>query len=81
MAGGTKSTTRSRASTSSRGNGTRGSSRTQATTKKLPQAAPTPVFREQNPLVTFWLAMALAALIVFLLGTREMRHAYRADTT
>jgi hypothetical protein len=29
----------------------------------------------------FYLGMALAALIVFLLGSREMRHAYRADTT
>ncbi|PZO57412.1 MAG: cell division protein FtsK, partial [Leifsonia xyli] len=80
MAGGTKSTTRSRASTSSRGNGTRGSSRTQATTKKLPQAAPTPVFREQNPLVTFWLAMAHGVGAVFrLLGKESLEKDQRRD--
>ncbi|TCU86811.1 S-DNA-T family DNA segregation ATPase FtsK/SpoIIIE [Curtobacterium sp. PhB191] len=80
MAGGTKSTTRSRASTSSRGNGTRGSSRTQATTKKLPQAAPTPVFREQNPLVTFWLAMAHGVGAMFrLLGKESLEKDQRRD--
>ncbi|MBF4614859.1 FtsK/SpoIIIE family DNA translocase [Curtobacterium sp. VKM Ac-1376] len=80
MAGGTKSTTRSRASTSSRGNGTRGSSRTQATTKKLPQAAPTPVFREQNPLVTFWLAMARGVGAMFrLLGKETLEKDQRRD--
>ncbi|WP_282818749.1 FtsK/SpoIIIE family DNA translocase [Curtobacterium flaccumfaciens] len=80
MAGGTKSTTRSRASTSSRGNGTRGSSRTQATTKKLPQAAPTPVFREQNPLVTFWLAMAHGVGAMFrLLGKETLEKDQRRD--
>jgi S-DNA-T family DNA segregation ATPase FtsK/SpoIIIE len=80
MAGGTKSTTRSRASTSSRGNGTRGSSRTQATTKKLPQVAPTPVFREQNPLVTFWLAMAHGVGAVFrLLGKESLEKDQRRD--
>ena len=80
MAGGTKSTTRSRASSSSRGSGTRGSSRTQATTKKLPQAAPTPVFREQNPLVTFWLAMAHGVGAVFrLLGTETLEKDQRRD--
>ncbi|HET9541350.1 MAG TPA: hypothetical protein VFQ46_12180 [Candidatus Limnocylindria bacterium] len=31
--------------------------------------------------VPFFLGMALAALVVFLLGTREMRQAYRADST
>ena len=31
--------------------------------------------------VPFYLGMALAALIVFLLGSREMRQAYRADIT
>ena len=31
--------------------------------------------------VPFFLGMALAALVVFLLGTREMRQAYRADGT
>ncbi|MCA5922473.1 FtsK/SpoIIIE family DNA translocase [Curtobacterium oceanosedimentum] len=80
MAGGTKSTTRSRASTSSRGNGTRGSSRTQATTKKLPQAAPTPVFREQNPLVTAWLAMAHGVGAMFrLLGKETLEKDQRRD--
>jgi S-DNA-T family DNA segregation ATPase FtsK/SpoIIIE len=80
MAGGTKSTTRSRASTSSRGNGTRGSSRTQATTKKLQQAAPTPVFREQNPLVTFWLAMAHGVGAMFrLLGKETLEKDQRRD--
>ncbi|TCL87795.1 S-DNA-T family DNA segregation ATPase FtsK/SpoIIIE [Curtobacterium sp. PhB142] len=80
MAGGTKSTTRSRASTSSRGDGTRGSSRTQATTKKLPQAAPTPVFREQNPLVTFWLAMAHGVGAMFrLLGKESLEKDQRRD--
>ncbi|WP_420370363.1 DNA translocase FtsK [Curtobacterium sp. L1-20] len=80
MAGGTKSTTRSRASSSSRGSGTRGSSRTQATTKKLPQAAPTPVFREQNPLVTVWMAMAHGVGAVFrLLGQETLEKDQRRD--
>lgn len=80
MAGGTKSTTRSRASSSSRGSGTRGTSRTQATTKKLPPAAPGPVFREQNPLVTFWLAMAHGVGAVFrLLGTETLEKDQRRD--
>jgi DNA segregation ATPase FtsK/SpoIIIE, S-DNA-T family len=80
MAGGTKSTTRSRASSSSRGSGTRGPSRTQATTKKLPQAAPTPVFREQNPLVTFWLAMAHGVGAMFrLLGKETLEKDQRRD--
>lgn len=80
MAGGTKSTTRSRASSSSRGSGTRAPSRTQATTKKLPQAAPTPVFREQNPLVTFWLAMAHGVGAVFrLLGKETLEKDQRRD--
>ncbi|WP_439694272.1 DNA translocase FtsK [Curtobacterium sp. SP.BCo] len=80
MAGGTKSTTRSRASSSSRGSGTRGPSRTQATTKKLPQAAPTPVFREQNPLVTFWLAMAHGVGAMFrLLGQETLEKDQRRD--
>lgn len=80
MAGGTKSTTRSRASSSSRGSGTRGTSRTQATTKKLPQAAPTPVFREQNPLVTFWLAMAHGVGAMFrLLGQETLEKDQRRD--
>lgn len=80
MAGGTKSTTRSRASSSSRGSGTRGTSRTQATTKKLPQAAPTPVFREQNPLVTFWLAMAHGVGAMFrLLGKETLEKDQRRD--
>ncbi|MBA8991507.1 S-DNA-T family DNA segregation ATPase FtsK/SpoIIIE [Curtobacterium pusillum] len=80
MAGGTKSTTRSRASSSSRGSGTRGTSRTQATTKKLPQAAPTPVFREQNPLVTAWLAMAHGVGAMFrLLGKETLEKDQRRD--
>ncbi|GAA3339356.1 DNA translocase FtsK [Curtobacterium pusillum] len=80
MAGGTKSTTRSRASSSSRGSGTRGTSRTQATTKKLPQAAPTPVFREQNPLVTAWLAMAHGLGAMFrLLGKETLEKDQRRD--
>jgi len=80
MAGGTKSTTRSRASSSSRGSGARGTSRTQATTKKLPQAAPTPVFREQNPLVTFWLAMAHGVGAMFrLLGKETLEKDQRRD--
>lgn len=80
MAGGTKSTTRSRASSSSRGSGTRAPSRTQATTKKLPQAAPTPVFREQNPLVTAWLAMAHGVGAVFrLLGKETLEKDQRRD--
>ncbi|MDM7884014.1 DNA translocase FtsK [Curtobacterium sp. RHCKG23] len=80
MAGGTKSTTRARASTSSRGSGARGSSRTQATTKKLPQAAPTPVFREQNPLVTTWLAMAHGVGALFrLLGKETLAPEERRD--
>ena len=29
----------------------------------------------------FYIGMALSVLIVFLLSTRDMRHAYRADTT
>jgi len=80
MAGGTKSTTRTRASSSSRGSGTRGTTRTQATTKKLPQAAPTPVFREQNPLVTAWLAMAHGVGAVFrLLGKETLEKDERRD--
>ncbi|WP_144711140.1 DNA translocase FtsK [Curtobacterium pusillum] len=80
MAGGTKSTTRSRASSSSRGSGTRGPSRTQATTKKLPQAAPTPVFREQSPFVTFWLAMAHGVGAMFrLLGKETLEKDQRRD--
>ncbi|MGN8049983.1 DNA translocase FtsK [Curtobacterium sp. 22159] len=80
MAGGTKSTTRSRASSSSRGSGTRGTSRTQATTKKLPQAAPTPVFREQSPLVTAWLGMAHGVGAVFrLLGKETLEKDQRRD--
>ncbi|PZF56094.1 cell division protein FtsK [Curtobacterium sp. MCSS17_008] len=80
MAGGTKSTTRSRASTSSRGSGSRGTSRTQATTKKLPQAAPTPVFREQNPVVTAWLAMAHGVGALFrLLGKETLAKDERRD--
>jgi len=80
MAGGTKSTTRSRASTSSRGSGARGSSRTQATTKKLPQAAPSPAFHEQNPLVTGWLAMAHAVGALFrLLGKETLAKDERRD--
>lgn len=80
MAGGTKSTTRSRASSSSRGSGTRAPSRTQATTKKLPQAAPTPVFREQSPFVTFWLAMAHGVGAVFrLLGKETLEKDQRRD--
>lgn len=80
MAGGTKSTTRSRASSSSRGSGTRGPSRTQATTKKLPPAAPSPVFREQNPLVTAWLAMAHGVGAVFrLLGKETLEKDQRRD--
>ena len=80
MAGGTKSTTRSRASTSSRGNGTRGSSRTQATTKKLPPATQPPVFREQNPLVTFWLAMAHGVGALFrVLGKESLEKDQRRD--
>lgn len=80
MAGGTKSTTRSRASSSSRGSGTRAPSRTQATTKKLPQAAPTPVFREQSPLVTFWLAMAHGVGAMFrLLGKETLEKDQRRD--
>ncbi|MDM7892501.1 FtsK/SpoIIIE family DNA translocase [Curtobacterium caseinilyticum] len=80
MAGGTKSTTRSRASTSSRGSGSRGTSRTQATTKKLPQAAPTPVFREQNPLVTAWMAMAHGVGALFrLLGKETLAKDERRD--
>ena len=31
--------------------------------------------------VPFYLGMALAVIIVFLLSSREMRHAYRADGT
>ncbi|KTR40952.1 hypothetical protein NS263_06065, partial [Curtobacterium oceanosedimentum] len=78
--GGTKSTTRSRASTSSRGSGSRGTSRTQATTKKLPQAAPTPVFREQNPVVTAWLAMAHGVGALFrLLGKETLAKDERRD--
>ncbi|WIB01200.1 DNA translocase FtsK [Curtobacterium sp. MCBA15_012] len=80
MAGGTKSTTRSRASTSSRGSGSRGTSRTQATTKKLPQATPTPVFREQNPLVTAWLGMAHGVGALFrLLGKESLAADERRD--
>ncbi|WIB78661.1 DNA translocase FtsK [Curtobacterium sp. MCPF17_002] len=80
MAGGTKSTTRSRASSSSRESGTRAPSRTQATTKKLPQVAPTPVFREQNPLVTFWLAMAHGVGAMFrLLGKETLEKDQRRD--
>ncbi|WIE76656.1 DNA translocase FtsK [Curtobacterium sp. MCSS17_007] len=80
MAGGTKSTTRSRASTSSRGSGSRGTTRTQATTKKLPQAAPTPVFREQNPVVTAWLAMAHGVGALFrLLGKETLAKDERRD--
>lgn len=81
MAGGTKSTTRSRASSSStRGGGSRGSSRTQATTKKLPQAAPTPVFREQNPLVTAWTGMAHGVGAGFrLLGKESLEKDQRRD--
>jgi S-DNA-T family DNA segregation ATPase FtsK/SpoIIIE len=81
MAGGTKSTTRSRASSSStRGGGSRGTSRTQATTKKLPTAAATPVFREQNPLVTTWLAMAHGVGAVFrLLGKESLAADERRD--
>jgi S-DNA-T family DNA segregation ATPase FtsK/SpoIIIE len=81
MAGGTKSTTRSRASSSStRGGGSRGTSRTQATTKKLPQAAPTPVFREQNPLVTAWLGMAHGVGAGFrLLGKESLEKDQRRD--
>ncbi|MDN3478010.1 DNA translocase FtsK [Curtobacterium sp. APC 4022] len=81
MAGGTKSTTRTRASSSStRGGGSRGTSRTQATTKKLPQAAPTPVFREQNPLVTAWLGMAHGVGAGFrLLGKESLEKDQRRD--
>ena len=80
MAGGTKSTTRSRASSSSRTSASRGTSRTQATTKKLPQAAPTPVFREQNPLVTAWLAMAHGVGALFrVLGKESLEKDQRRD--
>ncbi|PYY31996.1 MULTISPECIES: DNA translocase FtsK [unclassified Curtobacterium] len=81
MAGGTKSTTRTRASSSStRGGGPRGTSRTQATTKKLPQAAPSPVFREQNPLVTAWLGMAHGVGAGFrLLGKESLEKDQRRD--
>ncbi|PCN48298.1 cell division protein FtsK [Curtobacterium sp. 'Ferrero'] len=80
MAGGTKSTTRSRASSSSRGSGTRGTSRTQATTKKLPAATQPPVFREQNPLVTFWLAMAHGVGALFrVLGKESLEKDQRRD--
>ncbi|RDI02532.1 S-DNA-T family DNA segregation ATPase FtsK/SpoIIIE [Curtobacterium sp. AG1037] len=80
MAGGTKSTTRSRASSSSRGSGSRGTSRTQATTKKLPQAAPTPVFREQNPIVSAWLGMAHGVGALFrLLGKESLEKDQRRD--
>uniref|UniRef100_A0A942T081 DNA translocase FtsK n=1 Tax=Neobacillus citreus TaxID=2833578 RepID=A0A942T081_9BACI len=80
MAGGTKSTTRSRASSSSRTSAARGTSRTQATTKKLPQAAPTPVFREQNPLVTAWLAMAHGVGALFrVLGKESLEKDQRRD--
>ncbi|MGW8433310.1 DNA translocase FtsK [Curtobacterium citreum] len=80
MAGGTKSTTRSRASSSSRGSGARGTSRTQATTKKLPQAAPTPVFREQNPIVSAWLGMAHGVGALFrLLGKESLEKDQRRD--
>ncbi|PYY34634.1 cell division protein FtsK [Curtobacterium sp. MCJR17_055] len=81
MAGGTKSTTRSRASSSStRGSGARGTTRTQATTKKLPQAAPTPVFREQNPLVTAWMGVAHGVGAGFrLLGKESLEKDQRRD--
>ncbi|WP_288468216.1 DNA translocase FtsK [uncultured Curtobacterium sp.] len=80
MAGGTKSTTRSRASSSSRGSGARGTSRTQATTKKLPQVAPTPVFREQNPMVSAWLGMAHGVGALFrLLGKESLEKDQRRD--
>ncbi|ROP58473.1 DNA translocase FtsK [Curtobacterium sp. ZW137] len=80
MAGGTKSTTRSRASSSSRGSGSRPSSRTQATTKKLPQAAPAVEFSGQNPLVTAWLAMAHGVGAMFrLLGKESLEKDQRRD--
>ncbi|OIH97322.1 DNA translocase FtsK [Curtobacterium sp. MCBA15_001] len=80
MAGGTKSTTRSRASTSSRTSGTRGTSRTQATTKKLPQAAPAVEFTGQNPLVTAWLGMAHGVGAMFrLLGKESLEKDQRRD--
>ncbi len=80
MAGGTKSTTRSRASSSSRTSTTRGTSRTQATTKKLPPATQPPVFREQNPLVTAWLAMAHGVGALFrVLGKESLEKDQRRD--
>ncbi|WP_267420000.1 MULTISPECIES: FtsK/SpoIIIE family DNA translocase [unclassified Curtobacterium] len=80
MAGGTKSTTRSRASTSSRGSGARGSSRTQATTKKLPQATPPVEFHGENPLVTVWMGMAHAVGAMFrLLGKETLEKDQRRD--
>ncbi|WJX99954.1 DNA translocase FtsK [Curtobacterium sp. 458] len=80
MAGGTKSTTRSRASSSSRTSATRGTSRTQATTKKLPPATQPPVFREQNPLVTAWLAMAHGVGALFrVLGKESLEKDQRRD--
>ncbi|WP_144764078.1 DNA translocase FtsK [Curtobacterium sp. 9128] len=79
MAGGTKSTTRSRASTSSRGGGTRGTSRTQATTKKLPQA-PAVEFGGPNPLVSAWMGMAHGVGAMFrLLGKETLEKDQRRD--
>ncbi|MFJ3381485.1 DNA translocase FtsK [Curtobacterium sp. NPDC090217] len=80
MAGGTKSTTRSRASSSSRGSGSRGTSRTQATTKKLPQAKPSVEFTGQNPLVTAWMGMAHGVGAMFrLLGSETLEKDQRRD--
>ncbi|MFZ6990806.1 DNA translocase FtsK [Curtobacterium sp. RRHDQ66] len=80
MAGGTKSTTRSRASSSSRGSGSRGTSRTQATTKKLAQAKPPVEFTGQNPLVTAWMGMAHGVGAMFrLLGSETLEKDQRRD--
>ena len=80
MAGGTKSTTRSRASTSSRTSGARGTSRTQATTKKLPQATPPVEFSGPNPLVTAWVGMAHGVGAMFrLLGKESLEKDQRRD--
>ncbi|MCJ1713670.1 DNA translocase FtsK [Curtobacterium sp. VKM Ac-2922] len=80
MAGGTKSTSRSRATTSSRTSGARGTSRTQATTKKLPQATPAVEFSGPNPLVTAWLGMAHGVGAMFrLLGKESLDKDQRRD--
>ncbi|WP_066522075.1 FtsK/SpoIIIE family DNA translocase [Curtobacterium ammoniigenes] len=80
MAGGTKSTTRGRASTSSRPttrSGSRSGTREAGRTKVLPEPIPS---GGPNPLVAFWLAMAHGVGAMFrFLGSEALDRAERRD--